>query len=145
MMEEKEKAIIEEYSALTDWEATYKKIIEEGKKLSVFPEELRIDKFKVKGCQSQVWLVAEKGKDGTIGFKGDSDAILVKGLLSLLLKVFGGETPQSILDGRANFIKSLKLDSHLTPSRSNGLYAMLKQIKYYAQAFKLLEAQEKIK
>ncbi|MDZ4661884.1 MAG: SufE family protein [Pseudomonadota bacterium] len=138
-MKKKEQAIINEFRAIPDWEATYRRIIEEGKSLSDLPLELKIDKYKVKGCQSQVWLIAERQRDGLIYFTGDSDAILVKGLLSLLLKVFSGETPRSILEGKAEFIKELKLDSHLTPSRSNGLYAMLKQIKYYAQAFLLLE------
>ena len=138
-MEQKEQAIVNMFKELPDWEATYKKIIDEGRALGDLPPDLRIDKFKVKGCQSQVWLIAERGSDGLIYFKGDSDAILVKGLLALLLKVFSGETPQAILTGKASFIKELKLDSHLTPSRSNGLYAMLKQIKYYAQAFRLLE------
>ncbi len=139
-MENKEQKIISEFKSLPDWEAIYKRIIDEGKKLKDLPAEFKVDKYKVKGCQSQVWLKAEKGSDGLIYFSGDSDAILVKGLLSLLLTVFSGETPKSILEGKAEFIKELKLDAHLTPSRSNGLFAMLKQIKYYAQAFMLMES-----
>ncbi len=136
-IESKEKQLVSEFSSLPDWEAIYKKIIEEGKRLPKLPDEFYADKYKVKGCQSQVWLKAE-ARNGNIYYQGDSDAMLVKGLLSLLLDVYSGEKSEDIIKTKAEFIKDLKLESHLTPSRSNGLFAMLKQIRIYAQAFYMM-------
>ncbi|OQW48564.1 MAG: hypothetical protein A4S09_03980 [Proteobacteria bacterium SG_bin7] len=126
---------------IASWEEKYKKIIEWGKALEPFPEEFREEKYKVKGCQSQVWLHAERGAHGIIIFKADSDAILVKGLISILINEFSGKTPEEILSTPVDFVKDAGLDQHLTPSRTNGLFAMIKQIRSYAQAFYLIDKQ----
>ena len=111
-----------------------------GKNLPPYPEQFREEKFKVKGCQSQVWLHAESKTNGEIHFDADSDALLVKGLIALLLTVFNDKKPKEILETSVDFIKEIGLEQNLTPSRANGLFAMLKQIKIYAQAFELLKA-----
>lgn len=121
-----------------DWQKKYKKIIFYGKALSPFPKDLKRPEFLVKGCQSQVWLFAQKKEDGRVYFQGSSDALIVQGLLALLLSVFNGKNPEEILEISPDFLKELGLDSHLSPNRANGLYAMLKQIRYYAQAFHLI-------
>lgn len=121
------------------WEEKYGKIIKWGKELAPYPEEFRDEKFKVKGCQSQVWLHAERGENGIVLFKADSDALLVKGLIAVLLDVFSEKTPEGILNTSVEFVKEAGLDQHLTPSRTNGLFAMIKQIRSYAQAFYLMD------
>lgn len=135
---EKQKQLVSEFSKLSDWEARYKRIIELGKALPSFPEELKTDQLKVKGCQSQVWLKADY-KNGRIEFVGDSDALLVRGLLAMILGVFNGATAREIVEAPLDFLKELGLETHLSPSRSNGVFAMIKQIKLYAQAFLMLE------
>lgn len=130
---------IDDIKNTVSWEEKYKKIIEWGKKLAPYPEEFRDEKFKVKGCQSQVWLHAERATNGIVMFKADSDAILVKGLISVLLNVFSEKTPEEILNTPLEFVKEAGLDQHLTPSRTNGLFAMIKQIRSYAQAFYLMD------
>jgi cysteine desulfuration protein SufE len=138
----REQRLIEEFQKLTDWENRYKLIIEKGKNLPVFPDEEKSDDLKVKGCQSQVWLKADL-KDGRIQFKGDSDAMIVKGLIALLLEVYANSTPDEILTHPPDFIKKMGLDAYLSPSRANGLFSMAKQIQFYALAFKSLIASRK--
>jgi cysteine desulfuration protein SufE len=121
------------------WEEKYKKIIDWGKELAAYPEEFRDEKFKVKGCQSQVWLHAARGDNGIVIFQADSDALLVKGLIAILLNEYSGKTPEEILKIDVGFVKDAGLDQHLTPSRTNGLVAMIKQIRSYAQAFYLMD------
>lgn len=123
----------------TEWELKYEKIIEMGKRWPGLPEDLKNEDLKVKGCQSQVWLKAELKPDGRVTFQGDSDAILVKGLVALLLSVYNNETPEDIMAFEPTFLKELGLDTGLSPSRSNGLYSMIKQIKYYAIGFKYIK------
>lgn len=123
----------------TDWELKYEKIIDLGKKWPGLADEFKTDDLKVKGCQSQVWLKAALSSDGTILFQGDSDAILVKGLVALVLSVYSGEKPDDILAFEPDFLKEIGLDKGLSPSRSNGLFSMIKQVKYYAMAFKYLK------
>lgn len=123
----------------TDWELKYLKIIELGKLWPGMSEDEKNDDLKVKGCQSQVWLKATLLDDGRISFKGDSDALLVKGLVALVLSVFNEETPSNILKFEPYFLKDIGLDTGLSPSRSNGLYSMIKQIKYYATAYEYLK------
>jgi cysteine desulfuration protein SufE len=135
---ERQKNLVTEFSKYSNWEDKYKRIIELGKKLPVFPEELKNDQLKIKGCQSQVWLKADF-KDGKVEFSGDSDALLVRGLLAMILGVFSGATPKELVEAPLSFLKELGLESHLSPSRSNGVFAMIKQIKLYGQAFLLLE------
>ncbi len=131
-------SIKKQFEACTTWEKKYEKIIELGKKWPGLDEKLKTDDLKVKGCQSQVWIKAELRPDKTIFFQGDSDAILVKGLVALALAVYSNETPATILKTEPLFLKEIGFDSGLSPSRSNGLYSMIKQIKYYATAFQYL-------
>jgi cysteine desulfuration protein SufE len=134
-LKEVQKEIIEEVQFLPDWEEKYGEIIRLGKKLPDYPEEYRDDKYKVKGCQSQVWLHPEF-KDGKIHFDADSDAMIVKGLIALLMRVYNNRTPQEILDNPPDFLTEIGIDNHLSPTRKNGLGAMMKQIQMYAVAFK---------
>lgn len=127
--------VLKEFEGIQDWEERYKKIIQKGKTLETLPEEHRLESNKVKGCQSQVWLHAEM-KDGNIHFLADSDAAIVKGIISLLLEVYSGATPDEVLTMRPHFVDELGLRQHLSMNRSNGLSAMLKQISLYALAFK---------
>lgn len=127
-----------EFTAIASWEDRYKRLIEYGKKLESLPKELYDEKFKVRGCQSQVWLHAGLNADQTMNLQADSDALIVKGLVALLLKVYSNATPTEILESTPDFLKELGFEGHLSPSRANGLYAMLKQILYYATAFRAL-------
>jgi len=137
-IEETQQNIIEEFSFFDDWMDKYGYLIELGNELEEFDPKLKTDQNLIKGCQSRVWLSAEK-KDGHIYFQADSDAVIVKGLAALLLRVFSGHTPPEILESNLHFIEDLGLKSHLSPTRSNGLIAMIKQIKLYAVAYKKLE------
>jgi cysteine desulfuration protein SufE len=137
-IEETQQNIIEEFSVFDDWMDKYGYLIELGNELEKFDPKLKTDQNLIKGCQSRVWLSAEK-KDGLIYFQADSDAVIVKGLAALLLRVFSGHTPMEILDGNLHFIEDLGLKSHLSPTRSNGLIAMIKQIRLYAVAYKKME------
>lgn len=134
-LQERVTDLEKEFSGFADWEARYKKIIEMGKSIPDLPESLRVEEAKVRGCQSQVWLHA-KLENGKIIFQGDSDALLVKGLVALLLRVYSGSTPDEVLSLKPEFLKRLGFESGLTPSRANGLYAMVKQIQFFAIAFR---------
>lgn len=136
-IEVKAQEMVAKFSQITDWEQKYEKLIELGKAWPGIPEELKTEDLKVKGCQSQVWIKAEL-KDGKVYFIGDSDAIIVRGLVALVLSVYSGQTPSDIMKYDASFLKDIGLDSGLSPSRTNGLYSMIKQIKYYATAFAYL-------
>ncbi|HKJ44694.1 MAG TPA: SufE family protein [Balneolales bacterium] len=127
--------IVREFSLFDDWTEKYEHLIKQGRKLKDFPEEQRLDQNKVKGCQSQVWLHAELDGD-KIKFYADSDAMIVKGLVSLLLRVYSEQKPEDILSYPPDFIKNIGMDTHLSPTRANGLVAMVKQIQFYAMAFK---------
>lgn len=135
---DKIEQIKKDFGVQVDWETKYEKIIEYGKKWPGLPDDLKIEDLKVKGCQSQVWIKAEPGPDKTILLRGDSDALIVKGLVAIVLTVYSGESPETILKTDATFLKEIGFDSGLSPSRSNGLYSMIKQIKYYATAFQYL-------
>lgn len=135
--------IVSEFTQLKGWEERYRHLIQLGKTLPELPEEHRIDANKVKGCQSQVWLVTEleKTDHGTvINFMADSDASIVKGIVALLTRVYSGRTPDQILALKPDFIDEIGLRQHLSMSRANGLNSMLKQINLYAFAY-----QQKIK
>lgn len=135
----KQNKIIEMFPEALGWEEKYKKIIELGKKLKPLPETEKHDRNLIKGCQSQVWLVANLDQDrGVIGFFGDSDALIVKGLVALLISIYDGEKPSDILNSKIYFMEKTGLKTHLTPSRTNGLMAMIQQIKNYAIAFHYL-------
>jgi len=137
-IQETQKEIVEEFQYLPDWEEKYGEIIRLGRKLPEYPEEFRDEKYKVKGCQSQVWLHPEF-KDGKILFDADSDAMIVKGLIGLLMRVYNNRTPQEILDNPPDFLQEIGIDNHLSPTRKNGLGAMMKQIQMYAVAFRSME------
>ncbi|WP_291860783.1 SufE family protein [Marinilabilia sp.] len=134
-IKEKQKEVIGEFAAFDDWMDKYSLLIELGNELDSFDEVHRQPQNLIEGCQSKVWLHAELN-DGEIVFQGDSDAIIVKGIVALLLRVLSGHTPDEILESELFFIDEIGLKEHLSPTRSNGLVAMVKQIKAYALAFK---------
>lgn len=135
-IQETEDEIVEEFSLFDNWEAKYEYIIDLGKKLEPLNAEFKIDENKIKGCQSQVWLVADEN-DERIFFKADSDAVIVKGLVSMLIRVLSGHTPQEIIDAKLDFINKIGMTNHLAQTRSNGLLSMVKQMKNYALAYKI--------
>jgi cysteine desulfuration protein SufE len=137
-IQEKQAQVIADFSAVTDWEARYRKIIDLGKSLPAMDESLKTEQNIVKGCQSQVWLHASLDNQGNMILQGDSDALIVKGLVGLLLKIYSGSSPSDVLMTPPEFLKALGFEGNLSPSRSNGLHSMLKQIKLYAAAFDYL-------
>ena len=126
--------IIEEFSELDDWMDRYQLLIDLGSEQEPLEEQYKTEQNLIDGCQSRVWLQADYA-DGVIRFKAESDALIVKGIVSLLIRVFSGHTPQEILDADLYFIDRIGLREHLSPTRSNGLLAMIKQIRMYAIAF----------
>ena len=130
--------IIDDFSGLTDWMDKYALIIDMGNSLPPIDERHKMPENLIEGCQSRVWLAAEY-VDGRIEFTADSDAIIVKGIISMLLRVLSHQTPSDILDADLYFIDEIGLREHLSPTRSNGLLAMVKQIKMYALAYKTKE------
>lgn len=136
---EKQDELIEEFEFLTDWVDKYEHIITSAKELPLIGEEYKQDKYLIKGCQSKVWLYPEM-KDGKIYFTADSDAIISKGLVNLIVQVLSGYSPAQIMDADLYFIDRIGLKEHLSPTRSNGLLSMLKQIKMYAFAYNSLKA-----
>lgn len=133
-IEEIQKEIIDEFSFFENWEERYEYLIELGKSLKALPEEKKSDDKIIKGCQSTVWLDA-KMEDDTIVFEADSDAILPKGLAALLVRMYNHQKPVDILNSETNFIEKIGLQEFLSPTRANGLLAMIKQFKFYAIAF----------
>jgi cysteine desulfuration protein SufE len=130
-IEEKELEVIEEFSFFDDWMDKYEHIIELGKDLPLIDSKYKTNEYLIKGCQSQVWVNAKF--DGTkISFTADSDAIITKGVIALLINVLSNQTPADILKSKLNFIKEIGLQEHLSPTRANGLLGMVKQIKTYA-------------
>jgi cysteine desulfuration protein SufE len=134
-LSDRQKQIVDEFSALKTWEDRYKKIIEIGKALPPLEAKFKVDENIVKGCQSQVWLVANLDAKKHIIFQADSDALIVRGLVALLIRVYSNAEPAEILAATPDFIRALGFESNLSPSRANGLIAMVKQMKYYAAAF----------
>jgi len=137
-IEKVQQEIIEEFSIYEDWMDKYSYLIELGNDLDELDPKEKNEQNLIKGCQSRVWLVAEKNDD-KIYFRGESDAVIVKGLVALLLRVVSGRTPKEIIDNDLHFIDDLGLKQHLSPTRSNGLLAMVKQIRLYAVAYKRIE------
>jgi cysteine desulfuration protein SufE len=135
-IEEIEQEIIDEFSLFDSWDDKYEYIIDLGKKLPPLDEQYKKEENKVRGCQSTVWLVADY-KEGRIDYKADSDAVIVKGLISMLIRVLSGQTPDAIVNAKLDFIREIGMMSHLAQTRSNGLLAMVKQMKNYALAFKI--------
>ena len=126
-----QQEIIDEFSLFDDWMDRYQYLIDLGRRLPPFPEELRNEENRIRGCQSQVWFVAEE-KDGRLYFQAISDAAIVSGLIAVLLRLYSGRHPQDILDTPPDFVEALQLQSHLSPTRSNGLSAMLQAIRRFA-------------
>jgi cysteine desulfuration protein SufE len=131
-----EKEIVEEFALFDSWDDKYEYIIDLGKRLPELEEEHKTGSNKVKGCQSTVWLTASY-EDGKVRFKADSDAVIVKGLISMLIRVLTGHTPNEIIDAKLAFIREIGMDTHLAQTRSNGLLAMVRQMKNYALAYKI--------
>lgn len=133
-IKETQQEIVEEFALFDEWMDKYEHIIELGKDLPLIDEQYKTDENLIKGCQSKVWLHAAL-KDGKIIFTADSDAIITKGIVGLVIRVFSNHTPQEIIDADLFFIDQIGLQEHLSPTRSNGLLSMLKQIRMYAIAF----------
>lgn len=133
-IKELQDEIIVDFDMFGDWMEKYEYIIQLGKDLPLIEEQYKIDENLIRGCQSKVWLHADY-KDGIISFTADSDALITKGLVSLMIGVLSGHSPKEIVDAEIYFIDAIGLRSHLSPTRSNGLLSMLKQIKLYALAF----------
>ena len=131
-----EDEIVEEFSMFDTWDEKYEYIIDLGKRLPPLDEQYKKDENKVRGCQSTVWLVADY-KDGKILYKAESDAVIVKGLISMLIRVLSNHSPDEIIEARLDFINKIGMMSHLAQTRSNGLLAMVKQMKNYALAHKI--------
>lgn len=138
-IQETQDKIVKEFEEYTDWEDKYRRIIDLGRQLPPIDERFRTDENKLSGCQSQVWINA-KLENGKIIFEADSDAAIVKGLVALVIRVYSNHTPDEILSSPPEFVKKIGIDNHLSPTRKNGLGAMMKQIQLYAAAFKALEA-----
>lgn len=129
-----EEEILDEFALFDDWMQKYEHIIELGKDLPLIDEQYKDEDHIIKGCQSQVWLNAENN-DGEISFSAESDAIITKGIISLLIRVFNNQKAEDIIHADLNFIDEIGLKEHLSPTRSNGLVSMIKQIKTYALAY----------
>jgi len=127
--------IVEEFSVFDDWLDRYNYLIELGNELPEIDPKYKTSEYLINGCQSKVWLHADM-RDGKVWFDADSDAIIVKGIVALLVKVLNGRTPDEILDNKLSFIDEIGLSQNLSPTRSNGLLAMVKKMKLYAMAYK---------
>jgi cysteine desulfuration protein SufE len=129
-----EQEIIDDFSLFESWEEKYEYIIDLGKKLKPVEEKIKTEEYKIKGCQSSVWIHSTF-QDGKVLFEGDSDAIIVKGLVSLMIKVLSGQSPKDIVEAPLEFINAIGLSSHLAQTRSNGLRSMIKQMKMDAAVY----------
>lgn len=125
--------IIDEFAMFSDWMERYEYIIDLGKSLPMIDEQYKVEENLIKGCQSKVWLHAEK-KDGLLVFTADSDAILTKGIIALMIRVYSNQSPKDIIETEPYFVEQIGLKEHLSPTRANGLVSMIKQIKFYAIA-----------
>src|ERR1700704_4190241 len=134
-----ENEIVEEFSLFDSWDDKYEYIIDLRKKLPALDDQYKKDENKVRGCQSTVWLVADY-RDGNIFYKAESDAVIVKGLISMLIRVLSGQSPDNIIQARLNFIQQIGMTTHLAQTRSNGLLAMVRQMKNFALAYKVKDA-----
>ena len=133
-IENLQQNLIQDFSFFEDWTQRYEYMIELSKGLEKMDEQMKNDKNIIKGCQSKVWLHAELN-EGKIKFLADSEAIITRGIIAILLSIFNNRTPKEIIESDTNFIEKIGLKEHLSPNRANGLYSMIKQIKFYAIAF----------
>lgn len=138
---EEQNQIIEKFSEIEDWDDKYSLLIKMGRDLGELDPEIKIEKNKISGCQSQVWMHA-KLEDNKMVIFGDSDAMIVKGLVAMLIQVYSNQKPEDILSSPPEFLNKIGIDKHLSPTRKNGLGAMLKQIQLFALAFKALATKE---
>lgn len=134
-LNEVQDEIIEEFSLFDDWMDRYALLIDLGNSLEKLDEKYKVENNLIEGCQSRVWLQADY-IDGKVVFKAESDAVIVKGIIALLIKVLSNRTPDEIINGDLYFVEKIGLKEHLSPTRSNGLVSMIKQIRFYAMAFK---------
>ena len=141
-MDKIQEAIIEEFSAFDEWLDKYEYLIGLAETLPAIASEHRTEQYLIQGCQSRVWVDARLDDAGRVHFAADSDAIITKGIISLLIRVLGGRTPREILDTELYFIDAIGLSANLSPTRSNGLAAMVKQMRLYALAFASRQAAE---
>lgn len=135
----RQQQLVEDFSFFEDWADKYEHLIGLGKTLPELEATHKVEENIIKGCQSKVWLTADL-KDGKVYYKADSDAIITKGIIALLIDVFSGQPPQAILSAETDFIDQIGLKEHLSPTRANGLVAMVKQLKLYALAFQTKQA-----
>lgn len=136
-IQELQNEVIEEFQDFDDWMDKYQLLIDLGSDQEPLAEQYKTPQNLIDGCQSRVWLQADYKEDGKIYFQAESDALIVKGIVALLIRVLSGHTPQEILDADMSFLDEIGLKDHLSPTRSNGLLAMVKQIKAYALAFSM--------
>ena len=134
-IDSRQNQIIEEFEMFPDWMEKYEHIIELGKELNLIEDSNKIDENLIKGCQSRVWLSAELSDRGDVIFKADSDAIITKGLVALMIRVLSDAKPKDIAESNLYFLEEIGLNAHLSPTRSNGLLSMVKQMKMYGLAF----------
>ena len=134
-LQQRQNEIVEEFEFFEDWMEKYEHVIELGKELDGLAEEHKLDENLIRGCQSRVWLAASKDAEGNVQFQADSDAIITKGLAALMVRVLGGLPPAEIAQADLWFISKIGLDSHLSPTRANGLQSMVQQMKHYGIAF----------
>jgi len=133
---ETEQEIISEFALFDSWDDKYEYIIDLGKRLPPLDPKYKTDENRVRGCHSSVWLIADF-KDGKLFFQADSDAVIVKGLISMLIRVLNKRTPDEIIEAKMDFIREIGMTTHLAQTRSNGLLSMVKQMKHYALAYKI--------
>ncbi len=132
---EKQNEVVDEFSMFEDWMQRYEYMIELGKSLPLIDERYKTDDNIIKGCQSRVWVHADMNDNDKIEFTADSDAIITKGIIAILIRVFSDQTPKEILEANTDFIDEIGLKEHLSPTRANGLVSMIKQLKMYALAY----------
>ena len=137
-IKEIQESIVDEFSLYEDWMDKYAYLIELGKDCPVIEEQYKTDKYLIQGCQSRVWLHCEN-RDGRLYFSADSDAVITKGIIYLLIRVFNGQNAQDIFEADVEFLNQIGLREHLSPTRSNGLTSMIRQIRTYALAFTVLQ------
>lgn len=135
-IEEIQQEVIEDFDGFDDWMDKYQMLIDLGGEQEPLPTQYKVESNLIDGCQSRVWLQADLTEDGLVHFQAESDALIVKGIVTLLIRVLSDHTPDEILEADLHFIEDIGLKEHLSPTRSNGLLAMLKQMKLYAMAFK---------
>lgn len=140
-IEDIEKEIIEEFANFEDWMDKYSYIIEIGNSCPIIEEKEKTENNLIKGCQSRVWVSAKLDENGLMQITADSDAVITKGIITLLLRVFNNQKPQDVYSAELKFVDEIGLKSHLSPTRSNGLVSMIKQIKLYALAFSVKQNQ----